>query len=318
MCTCLDLRGINHYFGRTLDLDYHFNEEAVITPRGFSLSFTNGEVIKSKYAIIGTAMVFDGVASYYEAANEAGLAIAGLNFPYNASYNAPVDGMLNLTSGELISYFLASYESISDLRMDLARLNLTNLAINGYPPTPLHFMISDEVECIVVEQTKSGLMVYENDYGVMTNNPSFNLQIKHAANTLSLSNEYKEAEEPGYSCVGLSGVGLPGDFSSMSRFQRIAYLRKYIRLTDSENNNAIEFFHALALASMPAGLVQSKNGGYDITYYTSCINVTKGIYYYKTYYNNEIKSIRLNEENINSSMLTRYPLDYDCHIKALN
>lgn len=318
MCTCLDLKGINHYFGRTLDLDYHYDEEAVITPRGYHFSFTNGDAIESKYAIIGTAMVMNDVPMYYEAANEAGLSIAGLNFMNNAYYRDSIEGKLNLTSGELINYLLAQYETISDLRMLLESLNLTNIAINGFPPIPLHFMISDEVECIVVEQTKSGLMVYENSLGVMTNNPPFNLQIKNHSKYEGLSNLYKEPEDLSYSCVGLSGVGLPGDFSSMSRFARVAFLRKYAILTDSEDKNAIEFFHILDKASMVNGAAKSKKGSYDITYYTSCINVTKGIYYYKTYYDSQIKSIRLNEENMNDTMLTRYKLTYDSNIKKLN
>jgi choloylglycine hydrolase len=39
------------------------------------------------YAMVGVATVIDNYPLYYDAANEHGLCIAGLNFPGNACYH---------------------------------------------------------------------------------------------------------------------------------------------------------------------------------------------------------------------------------------
>ena len=318
MCTCIDIKGINHYFGRTLDLDFHYNEEAVITPRNYNLNLANGDVIKTKYALIGTAMVINGTPMYYEAVNEKGLAIAGLNFPYNCHLNDYQDGSLNLAISDIIPYFLSKYETISDLRMDLEALNIINIEANGYLPTPLHFLVSDSIECIVIEQTKNGLNVYENNVGVMTNNPPFNLQIKNLNKYESLNNSYIEPDNMVYSCVGLGSSGLPGGVSSADRFVKSAFMVKFAKLTKSEYENVSTFFHILDSVSMVDNCCISKTGKVDLSYYTSCINVSKGIYYYKTLNSSRIKELCLNEDNMNDDILTRFPLSYEFDIEKLN
>ena len=317
MCTCLDIKGINHYFGRSLDLDYHYNEECVITPRGYKLSLASGD-IHTKYAIIGTAMVVDSMPFYYEAVNERGLCIAGLNFPYNATFNKPNASKLNLAISDIIPYFLSKYERVSELRIELARVNITDEARMGMPLASLHFMISDGSDTIVVEQGRSGLRVYENPYGVMTNNPPFELQIKNLSKYEKATNSYIEADDLSYTCVGNGTNGLPGGFSSPDRFVKAAFLRKNASLNGSEYENAYEYFHMMDSIAMIDNMVLNKLNKPEISYYISCINATRGLYYYKTYTNNEIKCISLNEGNINSEVLTRFPLDYEYSIKKLN
>ena len=86
MCTAITYQTKDFYFGRTLDLEYTYREEVVVTPRKFPLAFRDNGTLENHYAIIGMATVADGYPLYYEAANEWGLAMAGLNFPGNACY----------------------------------------------------------------------------------------------------------------------------------------------------------------------------------------------------------------------------------------
>ena len=319
MCTCLEYKALDHYFGRTLDLEFHYNEEAIITPRNYEFKSINSLTFRTKYALIGTALVFNDYPLYYEASNEYGLSIAGLNFPYNCKYFDPQEGKLNLTPFELIPYFLGNYKNIKELRKDLENLNITNVCLDkSMPLSPVHFMFSDENECLVVEQTKNGLQIYENSFGVMTNNPPFDLQIDNLKKYQSLTNKFVEASDPKFGCVGLGALGLPGDFSSQSRLIKIAYLRKYVKKLDTEDENVTQFFHLLDGVSMIKGSVLTKNDKEDITFYTSCINTTKGIYYYKTYDNNQISSLKLNQKNMNSSNLTRFKLITKQNFNKLN
>ena len=102
MCTALTLLTHDHYFGRNLDLEYAYKETVTVTPRNFSLTFRHSSALLSHHAMIGMAFVSDNYPLYYDATNEKGLSIAGLNFPGNAVYHKPQEGMHNITSFELI------------------------------------------------------------------------------------------------------------------------------------------------------------------------------------------------------------------------
>ena len=84
MCTAVSFKGSDSYFGRNLDLERSYKESVVITPRGFKLNMRTLPTMESHYAMIGMATVADNYPLYYEATNEMGLSMAGLNFPDNA------------------------------------------------------------------------------------------------------------------------------------------------------------------------------------------------------------------------------------------
>ncbi len=94
MCTAITYKTNDFYFGRNLDVERSYNERVVITPRSFELKMRCVESLKTHYAIIGMATVIDNFPLYFDATNEKGLSIAGLNFPENADYK-PIDKKLN-------------------------------------------------------------------------------------------------------------------------------------------------------------------------------------------------------------------------------
>ena len=96
MCTAVSFKTRDHYFGRTLDLEYHYNEQVVITPRAYLLPFRKIGQMRRHYALIGMATVADGYPLYYDATNEKGLSMAGLNFPGNAFYHGETVGKENI------------------------------------------------------------------------------------------------------------------------------------------------------------------------------------------------------------------------------
>ena len=81
MCTAATYQTRDFYMGRTLDYEFSYGEEIVITPRRFPIALRHGGVMDTHYAIIGTAHVADGFPLYYDAVNEKGLGMAGLNTP---------------------------------------------------------------------------------------------------------------------------------------------------------------------------------------------------------------------------------------------
>ena len=94
MCTCMTYQ---HYFGRTLDVTHTYDEIITITPRHYPLKFRKASLIKNHYAIIGMAKVVDGYPLYFDATNEKGLSMAGLNFA-DTQYGTPLPSFDNTNS----------------------------------------------------------------------------------------------------------------------------------------------------------------------------------------------------------------------------
>lgn len=314
MCTCITCKNGDFYFGRNLDLEYGFGEKVVITPRNYRFEFKKLPEIKKHYAMIGMASVQDGYPLYAEAVNEKGLGMAGLNFPGNAVYQEEEKGKDNVTPFELIPWLLAQCASVSEVRRLLENINLLNVPFApGLPLAPLHWMIADSDSCIVLESTRDGIHIYENPYGVLTNNPPFPYYQAHLSNYMNLTGKYPENRFAGGVELsvygqGLGAVGLPGDFSPASRFVRAAFLKWNSRSPEDEASNVSQFFHILDGAAMVRGSVITAEGREDITTYSCCVNAGKGIYYYKTYDNNQIQAVRMNEENMEKESLTVFEL----------
>ena len=232
MCTAISFKAKNHYFGRNLDLDFSYNESVVISPRNFPFKMRCLDDITTHFAIIGMATVVDGVPLYYEATNEKGLSIAGLNFPDNAHYNNKKDGVNNITPFEFIPYVLSRCENVDDASGILKNINLVNISFSEeLPLSPLHFFICDSKKSITVEPLKEGLKIYENPVGVLTNNPTFdwhllNLQNYTALHNASAENKLIKGFNQHSFSLGLGAVGLPGDFSSPSRFVKAVFVKE--------------------------------------------------------------------------------------------
>ena len=313
MCTASNYITDDHYFGRNFDYEISYNEKVTITPRNFEFEFRKIDSIKTHYAIIGIAAGIDEYPLYYDACNEKGLAIAGLNFAGNAVYREFEEDMINITPFELIPYLLGTCSSVAEARDALSKINLVNINFaEELPLSPLHWMISDEIEAIVVEPFEDGLKVYDNPVGVLTNNPPFDKQLFYLNNYRGLSNKNPEntfgVDLDEYS-RGMGAIGLPGDLSSASRFAKVAFTRANSYSDSDEASSVGQFFHIL-------GSVEQQNGCtfiddpdlYEYTIYTSCYNTNKAILYYRTYHNSQITAVDLNREDLDSSELINYLL----------
>ena len=283
MCTAIRRNG---YFGRTLDLEGSRGEEAVIMPRRSPVRFLREADMAQHPAIIGCALVNEGVPLWFDAVNEYGLAAACLNFPEYATYLEPKADKINLASFELIPFVLSKCRNLREAAELLKHCNITPDSVSpALPATPLHWMIADREGCIAVEPTSGGLMVYDDPFGVLTNSPPFPV---HRDNVMLNPN-----------LAPSSAAGLPGDWSSESRFLRALFAKKYTAVS-----GVSDFFHILDSASVPLGC-----GKKDWrTVYTSCADLERGDYYFTTYENREIKKISLDFANLNSDSLAVFSM----------
>ena len=297
MCTAISTDGL---FGRTLDVERSYGEEVVITPRDYRIDLVREPAIKFHQSMIGMATVREGRPLYFDAMNESGLCIAALNFPKNAVYNPPRENMNNVASFEFIPWVLCNSSSVAQAVELLKRTNITNDNFSAeLSSTPLHWLVSDKVRSITVESVESGLRIYENSFGVLTNNPPFSYHIEHISNFVHLNpnvpkNTLCPRVEVELYSRGMGAMGLPGDFSSTSRFVRAVYAKTHTEsLKNSKNDRIYRFFHIMDTVNVPFGCVKTETGENSYTLYTSCMDMETKTYYFTTYMCRKIQSISL-------------------------
>ncbi len=301
------------YFGRTLDYGCSYGESIVCVPRNFPFDFKYEKSMKNHYSLIGTAHVSDGYPLFYDCVNEKGLAMAGLNFVDNAVFHTKKSQGINVATFELVPFILGQCENLSQARQLLKEINITDDSFSEkLPASKLHWIISDTTGSLVIESVSEGVFIYENPVGVMTNDPPFPYQFTNLCNYLNLTAKTPENRF----CAGLplrayakgmGAIGLPGDLSSESRFVKAAFVLKNSKL-DSEENAVSQFFHILNSVDQQRGSNEYEEGVYEITIYTSCIDCSRGIYYYTTYNNHQISAVDMHKENLDGKELSVYPM----------
>lgn len=313
MCTAISYKTKDHYFGRNLDLEYSYHETVTVTPRNFPFEFRKMGMRKNHYAMIGMAYVANEYPLYYDATNEKGLSMAGLNFPGNADYKEPADDKDNVAPFEFIPWILCQCANVKEAKNLLSRLQLVKIDFaKELPASPLHWMIADKDESIVVESVKDGLKVYDNPVKVLTNNPPFDYHMLNLANYMGVTREEpvsrfsEELKISPYS-RGMGGMGLPGDLSSASRFVKAAFTRLNSISGETESESISQFFHILGSVAQQRGCARVGKE-FEITIYSSCCNTDTGVYYYTTYENSQISGVDMHKEDLDGETLASYPL----------
>lgn len=324
MCTAATYKTKDFYFGRTLDYEFSYGEEITVTPRNYKFNLKDMGTMETHYAMIGMAHIVENYPLYYDAINEKGLGMAGLNFVGNAEYKEVIDGKDNITQFEFIPWILGKCASVKEARALLEKINITNIPFNEKMPlAQLHWIIADKNEAITVESVKDGVKIYDNPVGVLTNNPPFDKQMFNLNNYMNLSpkspsNNFSDKLNLNMYSRGMGAIGLPGDLSSQSRFVRVAFVKMNSLSEESESSSVSQFFHILGSVEQQKGCCEVADGKFEYTIYTSCCNGDKGIYYYTTYENHQITGVDMNKENLDSDKLISYPLIQGEQIKIQN
>ncbi|WP_251546148.1 choloylglycine hydrolase [Limosilactobacillus caecicola] len=328
MCTALNFAvDNNHYFGRNLDLELSYGQKIVITPQNYSFDFKDVKTLDHHYALVGIAAVMNNYPLYFDAANDQGLAMGGLNYPDNAHYTEVAAGKDNVTSFELIPWVLSQCANVDEAKELLANVNITNKSFSDQLPTsPLHWLIADGDKAIVLESDIDGVHVYDDPVGVLTNNPQFPKQLFNLNNYRTLSadtlpNTFSKQVELTDFSRGLGTRDLPGGMDSMSRFVRATF-NKYNAHWDEHDEvaNVTQLFHVMHSVEQQSGLdqVASNPAKFEHTIYTVGYNLDKGLAYYTTYTNNQINLVDMNKEDLAGDQLVSYPFINDQNINNVN
>ena len=266
MCTSIIFSPKDHYFGRNLDLDITFGQQVVITPRNYPFKFRKMPSIGHHYAIIGIALDNNDYPLYFDAANEMGLGMAGLNYPGNATYYKEKEGKDNIASFEFIPWLLGQAANIKEAKKILSTINITDINFSEKMiASPLHWLIADKTgKSIVVETDKDGMHIYDNPIGCLTNNPQFPIQLFNLNNYADVSaatpkNNFSSQIELSDYSRGLGSRNLPGGMDSESRFVRATFNKFNAPISDNEVENVDTYFHILHSVEQQKGLDQTAN-----------------------------------------------------------
>ena len=182
---------------------------------------------------------------YYDAINEKGLGVAGLNFVGNAVYHSAQADRDNIAQFELIPWLLGQCATLNEARTLIERMNLLNEPFSPQLPlAQLHWLIADREGSLTVESVAEGLRIYENPVGVLTNNPPFPMQMQNLANYRHLSPDPVEATfGPGLSLPQYKAL-YGKEFSPV----QLAFIRNWVK-------NGYAAFDGTTLALTPAGLI---------------------------------------------------------------
>ena len=277
MCTAFSWQG--RYFGRNLDLEYHYREAVVTLGRRFVLPFRHLPAMGEHYAIIGIATVEEGYPLFYDAMNEHGLCVAALHFVKNAYYQKESTGKTPLAPYELIPYLLSRCRTVEEAARELMGISLVATPFSEkLPLSELHFLLSDKERSLVIEPRQKGLKCYQAPSELLTNNPPYPFHLLNQQQYERLS-----AKENGITFSrGLAAFGLPGDFSSSSRFVRGLFVKDHACFPKNEKAQLSQCFHILASVSMVEGCIRLKDK-MPKTVYSAVLDKETGVYAITTY-----------------------------------
>ncbi len=318
MCTALTITTSDDtiYFGRNMDLAYQFNQRVIILPPNYQYQDkVTGDIVTNAVAILGMGTIIDNHVTFAEAMNVKGLSCAGLNFDGYAYFEKePVSGKKNIAPYDFIQWALSNYTTVEEVKKEIPNIELVDIPINSKTPVPtLHWMLTDLTGAsIVVEKTVDGIKVHDNPVGVMTNNPTFDWHLTNLNEYLYLTPKHhqktkwskKELQSLG---IGSGTLGIPGDFASVSRFVRIAYIRANTPEISAGEKAVAQFFNMLDYVKMVRSGVTTQDGLEDMTLYSSCMDLKKGIYYYKTYDNSRINAVGIKTEMFEGKDAISFP-----------
>lgn len=323
MCTAATYKTECFYMGRTLDYEFSYGERVTITPRNFPFEFTNAGLCSNHYAMVGMAHISGGYPLYYDAVNEKGLGMAGLNFAKTAEY-PDADNSRCIAQFEFIPWILATCATLEEARKALGEIKLVGTPFSAdFPAAKLHWIIADKTGAIVVEPHRDGLKIFDDPAGVLTNEPSFDQQMFHLNDFMHLSpkqpvNSFSDKLDLGLYSRGMGAIGLPGDLSSMSRFVRAAFTRANSVSGSGEEESVGQFFHILGSVEQVKGCCEVADGKFEYTIYTSCWNADRGIYYHTTYNDRQINAVDMHSADLDGNRLYSCPVQNTETIRTLN
>lgn len=265
------------------------------------------------FAVFGLPLLGDGL-------NERGLACGAFYLPGYAQYQAvsEADQSRTLSSLDFVSWVLGNFSSVAELREALNTVRVAEVTFPSWGMAlPLHYRVVDAAgNSIVIEYTGGELHVFEMPLGVVTNSPTYDWHETNVRNYLGLQALNRPDIKIGGADLaplgqGSGARGLPGDFTSPSRFVRADFLlhaADHGRTSDEAIDVA---FHLLNQFDIPRGTVRQRDGDKvtdEVTEWTSAADLNRLRYYFHTEGNRRVRMIDLSKVDLGGEGIRLLPL----------
>lgn len=295
-----------HLLGRTYDQFGNLDDNRIaIIPRGWSLQAEptphGQQPVTVKYSFGGMAVPGLVTPIMVDGINEKGLMGALLNFPKFADYKAQKHTAdIHVHPGFLVAYLLGECATADEAAKRMEHVRLTDEPIFGQYMS-VHYIFSDSSgETVVIEPDRTGLSIHRDTIGVLTNSPEYSWHMTNLCNYAMVTNlPVKPQTICGREIAVFGekqggGMGLPGDYTSPSRFVRIAFLKEYGKKGADEVEGISRMFHAFAVVDIPEGIVRGgREEEYEQTLCTSIMCCESRTYYFATSKNRRISAFKI-------------------------
>ena len=303
MCTSIVYENNNQDFflARTMDFSIPLDGKPIFIPKNYSFYEKQKEKnFTTQYDFIGAGKMVEEYM-FADGVNEKGLSAASLYFSDDAVYSkSEHKNEVTLASHDVIAWLLGNCESVKEVKDKLTQMLIieeVSAIVGGV--VPLHWVVADKTgESVVIESVATGLHIYDNSVRVMTNSPSYpwhltNLnQYAKLADTSSDKQSFKDFVAQGNG-AGSGALGLPGDYTSISRFIRMAFVTEFAEKGNSSLESVNIISRMLAAVYIPKGIKRKKNGVIDYTQYMSFMDLSAKKYYINYYESNRFIEIEL-------------------------
>ncbi len=300
----------------------NLNSQYVVVPRGYTQqsyipgSTTGGMTFTTRYGYIGLAVEQEQFVA--EGLNEAGLSAGLFYFPQYGKYEAydPKENASNIADLQLVSWILGSCKTVDEVKESIKKVHVIGIDPRA---STAHWRFADTTgRQIVLEIINEKPIFYENELGVLTNSPSFDWQMTNLNNYVNLIPGMAPSQQlDGVTLAsfgnGSGFLGIPGDITPPSRFVRAAFYQATAPQQETGQQTVIQCFQILNNFDIPIGIEFAPNlPPVDIpsaTQWTSATDMTNRIIYYRTMYDNAIRSIDLRKINFARVKYQTEPLD---------
>lgn len=314
-------------YGRTCEWGaFDAQSNLVLVPR--NLTFTSklgggkqGMTWKNKYGYIAINAL--DLPFYLDGMNETGLTLGGLYLPGFAEFQPFKAGEESSTVNnmDLMAYMLAQFKAVEEIKAALPKLRVVVISKEDLSvPMPLHYVVTDSAgNSIVIEYVKGTLNIYDNNIGVMTNSPPYDwhlLNLRNYTHLTSYAQGPGDKEVDGVNFTPFGGgagmMGLPGDYSSPTRFIRaFEYVQTSLPLKDVDAaiNQASRILDNF---DYPKGFERTGTPDkYSLGYtqWSTIGDIKNRRYYWWTEWNRQMRMVDLSRLNFDGGEIIASPLD---------
>ncbi|MEG6507887.1 choloylglycine hydrolase family protein [Methyloligella sp. 2.7D] len=319
--------------GRTAEFGVDLELNGLFIPRGQALTGTlpdggKGLAYTGKYAALGTDAY--GENAIIDGLNEKGLAAAAFYFPSFAGYASPEgDNKAKAVSPtQFVTWILTQFATLDEVKAGLKDVVIVPTTPKGWSAMPpMHYVVYDKSgKAITIEPIDGSFKVYDNPIGVLTNSPTFDWHLVNLSNYVNLSpfnaptrdidgSKFKSFSQ------GSGLRGLPGDFTSPSRFVRAAVFSATAIPSETPEQGVAQAFHILNQFDIPYGAVRSEDSGKmdaEWTLGTVVRDQENLVFYIRTYDNPNVRMISMKDQDLDGKEMIKFDIDTKYEMQDLS